>query len=206
MKKQYSLENKKGMSFLVKIMLNSLYGSMLVNKERFRNFKVITNEKQAEKYTKSNNIHRFIELNENFNIIELNKVKIIYDSPILIGSQILMNSKCDLYHYMYNILPKLFSNGKENIEYSFRDTDSIAFKLNDASYEQYTEICNNHPEYFNKEMGGIKNEVNENNDEIISLRSKTLSIQELSNVNKEPAFEMKKIKSINKDKSYTRFI
>ena len=71
MKKQYSLKNKKGMSFLVKIMLNSLYGSMLVNKERFRNFKVITNEKQAEKYNKSNNIHRFIEVNENFNIIEL---------------------------------------------------------------------------------------------------------------------------------------
>ena len=93
MKKQYSLENKKGMSFLVKIVLNSLYGSMLVNKERFRNYKVITNEKQAEKYTKSNNIHRFIEVNENFNMIELNKVKIIYDSPILIGSQISMNSK-----------------------------------------------------------------------------------------------------------------
>ena len=33
MKKQYSLENKKGMTFLVKIMLNALYGSMLVNKD-----------------------------------------------------------------------------------------------------------------------------------------------------------------------------
>ena len=52
MKKQYSLENKKVMTFIVKIMLNALYGSMLVNKERFRNLKIITNEKQAEKYIK----------------------------------------------------------------------------------------------------------------------------------------------------------
>ena len=74
---------------------------------------------------------------------------------------------------MYNILPSLFSNKKENIMYSFRDTGLIAFHLNDVSYEQYMEICNNHPEYFNKEMGGIKNEVNENINEIISLRSKT---------------------------------
>ena len=144
-----------------------------------------------------NNIHSFIEINKNLNIIELKKVKVIYDSPILIGSKILMNSKCDLYNYMYNILPKLFSNGKENITYSFRDTDSISFHLNDLSYKQYTEICNNHPEYFNKEMGGIKNEVNENINEIISLRSKTLSIQELSNVNKEPSHEMKKSTGIN---------
>ena len=32
--------------------------------------------------------------------------KCVFDSPILIGSQILFNSKCNLYHYMYNIIPK----------------------------------------------------------------------------------------------------
>ena len=46
-------------------------------------------------------------------------------------------------------------------------------------------------------MGGIKNEVNENINEITSLRSKTLSIQELSNINSEPAWDMKKSKGIN---------
>ena len=146
--------------------------------------------------TRALNIQTYTtETNEN-ELLELKKVKVIYDSPILIGSQILMNSKCDLYDYMYNILPSLFSNKKENITYSFRDTDSIAFHLNDVSYKQYIEICNNHPEYFNKEVGCIKNEVNENN-EIISLKSKTLSIQELSNVNKEPEWYMKKSKGIN---------
>ena len=45
----------------------------------------------------------------------------------MIGSEVLFNSKCNLYDYMYNIIPKLF--GKENITYSFRDTDSITYKL-----------------------------------------------------------------------------
>ena len=64
MKKRYSLEDKKGMTFLVKIMLNALYGSFLVNKERFRNLKIITNEKQAEKYIKLNNIHSVMIFNQ----------------------------------------------------------------------------------------------------------------------------------------------
>ena len=45
MKKRYTLEKKKGMAFLVKIMLNSLYGSMLLNKERFRNIEICTTKK-----------------------------------------------------------------------------------------------------------------------------------------------------------------
>ena len=39
--------------------------------------------------------------------------------------------------------------------------------------------------------------MNQNINEIISLRSKTLSIQELSNKNKEPKWKMKKSKGIN---------
>ena len=69
-----------------------------------------------------------------------------------IGSQVLFNSKCDLDEYMYEILPSLF-NERENIKYSFRDTDSISFLLNDISYKQYMEICKNNPQYFNNEMG-----------------------------------------------------
>ena len=48
-------------------------------------------------------------------------------------------------------------------------------------------------------MGGIKNEVNENINEIISLRSKCLSIQKLSDVNcdKDLNYYLRKSKGIN---------
>ena len=55
----------------------------------------------------------------------MSKNKCIFDSPILIGSQVLFNSKCNL--YMYNIIPKLF--GRDNITFSARDTDSIIYKI-----------------------------------------------------------------------------
>ena len=38
----------------------------------------------------------------------MNKVKTVYNSPILIGSVILQNNKVLLFDYMYNVFPKLF--------------------------------------------------------------------------------------------------
>ena len=62
------------------------------------------------------------------------KSKCIFDSPILIGSQVLFNSKCNLYNYMYNIIPKLF--GRDNITFSARDTDSIIYKIRNCSQKK----------------------------------------------------------------------
>ena len=75
MKKQYSLEDEKGMSFMIKIMLNSLYGVMLTNEEKFRDIRICNNQKQALKYSKMNNIHSFKDIHENLIIVELLKVK-----------------------------------------------------------------------------------------------------------------------------------
>ena len=197
MKKQYSLEDKIGMTFMIKIVLNSLYGVMLTNKEKFRDIRICNNQKQALKYSKMNNIHSFIDIHENLIIVELSKVKVTYDTCMLVGTQILMNSKCDLYEYMYRILPNLFK--KENITFCFRDTDSIAFKIDNCTYKQYLEIVKINKQYFKNEMGGVKNDVNENINEIISLRSKCLSIQRLSDVNckKYLNHELRKSKGIN---------
>ena len=94
MKKQYSFEDEKGMTLMMKIILNSLYGVMLTNKKKFRDIRTCTNKKQALK------MHSFKDIHENLIIVELSKVKVIYDTCMLVGSQILMNSKCNLYEYM----------------------------------------------------------------------------------------------------------
>ena len=57
----------------------------------------------------------------------MNKIKCVYNSPILIGSIVLQNSKVLLFDFMYNKFPRLF--GKEHMKIGYVDTDSIIFKL-----------------------------------------------------------------------------
>ena len=44
-------------------------------------------------------------------------------------------------------------------------------------------ILKENPNYFNKELGLMENEINENINEVISLRSKSNSIQKVSDIN-----------------------
>ena len=149
--------------------------------------------------TKLPNFHSYKIINENLIIIELFKNKCVFDSPILIGSEVLFDSKCNLYNYMYNIIPGLF--GRENIEYSFRDTDSIIYKIQNCSYEKYLKVLKENPNYFNKELGLMENEINENINEVISLRSKTNSIQKVSDINIkiDNNYKLRKSKGISKN-------
>ena len=91
-KKEYALQNKKAISLIFKIMMNSFYGSTLTDKTKFKDIKICTTKEQALKLTKKPNFNSFNIINENLVIVEMSKNKCIFDSPILIGSQILFNS------------------------------------------------------------------------------------------------------------------
>ena len=132
-------------------MLNSFYGSTLTDKTRFRDIRICTTKRQALKFTKLPNFHSKKMINENLMIIELSKNKCVFDSPIMIGSEVLFNSKCNLYNYMYNIIPGLF--GRNNITYSFRDTGSITYKIQNCSYEKYLKVLKENPNYLIKNSG-----------------------------------------------------
>ena len=99
----------------------------------------------------------------------------------MIGSEVLFNSKCNFYNYMFNIIPKLF--GIKNIIFSCRDTDSIMYKIKNCPYEKYLKILKENPYLFDKELGLMENELYENIMEIVSLRSKCYSIQKVSDIN-----------------------
>ena len=137
-------------------------------------------------------------INENLIIIELSKKKCIFDSPIMIGSEVLFNSKCNLYNYMFNITPNLF--GRENIIFGCRDTDSIIYKIKNCPYEKYLKTLKENSNLFNKEMGLMENEIDQNINEVVSLRSKSNSIQKISDINikVDNNHELRKSKDISK--------
>ena len=86
-------------------MMNLFYGSTLTDKTKFRDIRICTTKRQSLKFIKLPNFHSIKIINENLNIIELSKNKCVFSSPVTIRSEILFNSKCNLYNYMYNIIP-----------------------------------------------------------------------------------------------------
>ena len=174
-KTEYKKIGDKSMMMTYKILMNSLYGSMLTRVENFRDFKIITNPRQADFYTKRSNFNSRVIINEDLTIVEMNKVKCVYNSPILIGSIILQNSKVLLFDYMYNKFPKLF--GKENMKIGYVDTDSIIFKIKNMKNEEYQNIQNNNPDVFGCKIGLMEDEIDKNDEitEYIGLSSKCYS-------------------------------
>ena len=82
---------------------------------------------------------------------------------------------------------------EEKIFFSARDTDLIIYKIKNCSYEKYLETSKNNKKYFDKELGLMENELDENINEVISLMSKCYSIQTVNNKN------INKAKSISKN-------
>ena len=118
--------------------------------ERFKNFKIITDEQQVDKQTKKPNFNSRNIINDDLSILEMEKLSVVYSYPILIGSIILQNSKVHMYNYLYNIYPKLFKDYKV----LYMDTDSIYAKLN-MTHEKYIEILENNKDLFGKHIGHI---------------------------------------------------
>ena len=170
--------------------MNSHYGSTLTNQQNFRNIKICSNKDELLKLTKKPEFSSFNIINENLIVVEMNKTRCIYDSPILIGVNILFGSKCILYNYMYNIYTKLFR--KENIKYLMMDTDSVIMKIDNCSYEKYLKILKDNPQYFSNELGKMENKINENIQEVISLASKCYSLK-LKIIKKRKQREYQKI-------------
>ena len=174
-KTEYKKLGDKSMMMTYKILMNSLYGSMLTRVENFTDFKITANSKQAYFYTKRTNFNSGVIINEDFTIIEMNKIKCVYNSPILIGIVILQNSKLLLFDYMYNKFLKLF--GKEKMKIGYVDTDSIIFQIENMKNEEYHNIQKNNPEVFDCKIGLMEDEIDENDEitEYIGLSSKCYS-------------------------------
>ena len=151
-KSYYKFINDVGMSNTFKILANSLFGVMMTRVEKFRDFKIICTEEQADKNIKKPNYLCRNIVNENLSIVELEKTSVIYSYPILIGSIILQNSKVRMFEYLYKIYPKVFG---DNYKVLYMDTDSIYNKLY-MSHDKYLEILEKNKNYFGDQLGLIK--------------------------------------------------
>ena len=160
------------MSNTFKILANSLFGVMITRCEKFKDFKIVTKESQVDKQIKKPNFSCRNIINENLTILEMEKISVTYNYPILIGSIILQNSKVHMFNYLYKIYPRLFGNYKV----LYMDTDSIYAKLN-ISHNEYLKILEENKNLFGKFIGQNERECIDNPiKEFIGLPSKCYSL------------------------------
>ena len=171
-KSYYKSIGNIAMSNTYKILGNSLYGIMLLKPEKFKDFKIITTREQADFQVKKTNFIIRNIISENLLIIEMGKTSVVYNSPKLIGSIILQNSKVRMYEYLYKIYPELFG---DDIKILYMDTDSIYSKLN-MDHEKYKKIIEENSQYFDKNIGLMEPEFLDNPiQEFVGLSSKCYS-------------------------------
>ena len=70
------------MKLISKIMMHSFHGSTSTDKTKFKDIKICSTKSQAKKLTKKPNFNSFNVINKILIIIEMNKNKCIFDSPI----------------------------------------------------------------------------------------------------------------------------
>ena len=157
-KSYYKSNDDIGMSNTFKILANSLFGVMMTRVEKFKNFKIVTNEQQVDKQVKRPNFNCRNIINQNLAILEMEKTSVVYSYPILIGSIILQNSKVHMYNYLYKIYPTLFG---DDYKVLYMDTDSIYAKFN-MSHEEYVKILQKNKDLFGKDIGQIEPEYLDN--------------------------------------------
>ena len=160
------------MSNTFKILMNSLFGVTMTRCEKFKNFKIVTNEQQVDKQVKKPNFNSRNIINQNLSILEMEKLSVVYSYPILIGCVILQNSKVHMYNYLYKIYPKLFG---DDYKVLYMDTDSIYSQLN-MTHEKYIDILENNKDLFGKHIAQMEPEyLNNPIQEAVFLSSKSYS-------------------------------
>ena len=148
-KSYYKSIGDKNMSLTFKILMNSLFGVFLTRVEKFKDFKIVTQINQVNKYTsKPNYITRNI-VNEDLSILEMAKISVTNINRFYYFTE--FKSTHD---YLYNHYPRLFG---DDYQVLYMDTDSIYSKLN-ISHEKYLEIVKDNKVLFGEDIGKLNSD------------------------------------------------
>ena len=178
--------NNKFEVSLYKLMNNSFFGKTCEDVRKYRNVKIVIDEKQIDKLSKKENFGRWHIYDENLASVLMEKTSVKLNKPRYIGSAILALSKTVMYDFHYSYMMKKFPDCK----LLFTDTDSFCYKIpdvedvyatiKDSDWFDFSNFPKDHPNYKeNNKMipGKFKDECPNNTIlEFVGLRSKMYSI------------------------------
>ena len=109
-----------------KLMNNAVFGKTMENVRNRVDFKIVNNERSAEKYTARSTYKYTKYFNDNLVGIELKKTEVKLIKPIITGLAILDISKTLIYDFHYRTIKAKYGNKAKLL---FTDTDSLCYHI-----------------------------------------------------------------------------
>ena len=144
-----------------KLMNNSVFGKTIENIRKRTDIKLVTTEREVEKYIyKPNYTHR-TTFSDNLVAIHMSRTKLYFNKPVYLGMCILDLSKTLMYEFHYEYINRKYGNKAKLL---FTDTDSLMYEIETEDF--YKDISPNVEEWFDtsnypsKHPSGMKINVN----------------------------------------------
>ena len=124
-------------------MNNFIFGKTIENVRNHRDIKIVTTNKQRNKYASEPNYHTTKQTSKNLLIMEMKKTEVKMNKPILLGQAVLDISKTLMYEFWYdNIKPKY----EDKVRLCYMDTDSLVIYVETEDF--YKDIAGDVKKWF----------------------------------------------------------
>ena len=109
-----------------KLMNNSVFGKTMKNVRNYRDIKLVTTDKQRNKFAPEQNCHATKYISEDLLIMEMKKSEVKINKPIYLGQAILDISKTIMYEFWYDYTKPKY---KDKARLCYMDTDSFVINI-----------------------------------------------------------------------------
>ena len=126
-----------------KLMNDAVFGKTMENVKNHRDIKLVTTDKQRNKFASEPNYHLTKYISEDLLVMEMKKTEVKMNKPIYLGQATLNISKTLMYEFWYEYIKPKY---KDKVRLCYMDTDS--FIINIKTEDFYGDIAANVEEWF----------------------------------------------------------
>ena len=126
-----------------KLMNNSVFGKTMKNVRNHRDIKIVTTNKQRNKFASEPNYNTTKYISKYLLIMEMKNVEVKMNKPVYLGQAILDISKTLMYEFWYHYIKPKY---RDNARLCYMDTDS--FIINIKTEDFYKDIASDVEKWF----------------------------------------------------------
>ena len=109
-----------------KLMNDAVFGKTMENVKNHRNIKLVTTDKQRNKFASEPNYHLTKYISEDLLVMEMKKTEVKMNKPIYLGQATLDISKTLMYKFWYEYIKPKY---KDKARLCYMDTDSFIIHI-----------------------------------------------------------------------------